>query len=567
MIKKSTLYYKNALKKKHKHTNIFLQIQTTRRQMNLYPELRLKLEPLADPLVWVRAVPKLQPLATITILSVYCSSLHLLHDNVDRRFLYNVTKVKHFPANVTKDVGILGDEVLTVVEEFLDSTYQEDAPLSWKSVLEGPGLRQITLKESECYITNAPKESCETVLVKKEVVNTTCTQCWNTTSMHSHICAEPDPEDGGDGTCVQGCEHGFGFCAELGDDLKMKGHHIPEGGHGLYVTLDAKQTYKTVFKRLRDLQWMTQRSRYVSVFLTTLSNTDTLARVRLHFLKFLTGQWTITYDITLIRLPNYFPKFFHDKALLKKRPTCDKVLHYFVRGPRDRHFRHRIQLILLMLPALLLLLTAIESPYLITTRDPTWEDHVVLVINLAGLGLHVGLCVALFMARVMVINIVCEMYKNYGDLKWMESVCTHLTLCLVLLWFVKLFCMKSALFEPLTRCMRLARRGLAALLVVPCFLLPLIILCGAVVALKFAIATTADVRQAVVTMSWAALGQTRLEEEWAVVVSVHLVTILVLLPLAVAMAGATMSYNLVAEEKAEGKAEGVEPTATVFVPL
>ncbi|MPC39955.1 hypothetical protein E2C01_033508 [Portunus trituberculatus] len=506
------------------------------------------------------------------VLGLYGAALHLLHDNQDRQHLNEAIVVTHLSGNITQDRGVTGNQVLTLVEEFLDSTYRDNAALSWKSVLETPGLRQIIVKESPCFITTAPKESCERATLKNDDINTTCFRCWSTTSMHSHICAVPDPEDdGGEGTCTQGCEHGFGYCGELGGTVWVEGRLIGEGGHGLYMSLDASKTYKKVLRRLRDLQWLTPNSRYVSVFLTTLSSTDTLARVRLHFLKYFTGQWRLTYDITLGRFPNYFPNFFKDKPVFKERPTCDKVLHYFVRGPRDRDFRDDMQDILLALPAALLLLAAFESPYFwrlfITTRDLKWEDHAVLVLNLVGLALHAGLVAGLFVSRVAAINTICNIYKNYGELVWMEFLSTQLLLCLVVLWFVKLFCLQSVLFEPLTQCTRLARGGAAALLVVPFFLLPLIVLGGGVVAITFADGATYDLRQAVVTASWAALGQARLQEQWPVLMIVRCVALLVLLPLAVAMAGVTMSYSLVAAERTKEEEKDTGRSCTVLVPI
>lgn len=538
----------------------------------MYRELRHKLEPLADLGLWLKAAPRLQPLVTMGVLGLYGTVLHLIHDNQNRQHLHDAIVHTHFSGNITQGQGVTGNQVLSLVEEFLDSTYRNNAALSWISVLEAPGLRQITVKEIPCYITTAPMESCEQAMLKNDDVNTTCFRCWSTTAMHSHICAVPDPEDdGGEGTCVQGCEHGFGYCGELGDTVWVEGHYISEGGHGLYMSLDASQSYKKVLQRLRDLQWLTPNSRYVSVFLTTLSGTDTVARVRLHFLKYFTGQWRLTYDITLGRFPNYFPDFFKDKPILKDRSTCDKILHYFVRGPRDRDFRDDMQDVLLALPAALLLLTAFESPYFwrlfFTTRDPKWEDHAVLVLNLVGLALHAGLIAGLFVSRVAVINTICNMYKNYGKLVWMEFLSTQLLLCLVLLWFMKLFCLQSVLFEPLTQFTRLARGGVMALLVVPFFLLPLIVLGGGVVALTFDDGATYNLRQAVVTTSWAALGQARLREQWPVLLIVRCVAMLVLFPLAVAMAGVTMSYSLVAADRAKEEEENTGRNCTVFAPI
>lgn len=537
--------------------------------MDLYHEVRRKAESLGDRAVWLQALPKLQSLVTIGMLALYSSVLHLLHDDMDGGHLRQAIVLQHLSSgSVAKDKSVTREGVLEAVEDFLNSTYREGVALSWKRVLETPGLRQIRVKEKSCFISNAPKESCDPVLVGRHDVNTTCGRCWSTFTGITHICATPDPEhDGDDGTCDQGCEHGFGYCGELGDTVMVKGYFFPEGGHGLQLTLDAKLSYLPVLKRLHDQQWLASTSRYVSLSLTTLAAVDVMARVRLHFLKFVTGEWTVTYDVSLGRYPNYFPSLYNDRPLTKRTARCDKILHYFVRGPRDAAFRSRVQYLLLLPLVLLVTLTVVETPYfwrVFTKRGaPTWQEQVVLVINVAGLALHAGVIAVLFLMRVGVINMICQPERNHGKFKWMHGLTTGLLLCLVLLWFAKLFCIRAGLFEPLTQCFRLARGGVAALLVVPLFLLPLLVFGAGVVVRGFADTSSKDLRQAVVTVSWAILGQARLEEAWPVLVLVRGVALFVLLPLAVAMAGASMAYTLKSSTAPDAEKGGPEEHVVV----
>lgn len=514
--------------------------------MDPYREVRRKTEALGDPAAWLRALPKLQLLVTVGLLALYCSVLHLLHADMDGGHLQQAIVLQHLSAgSVGKDKEVTRGGVLIAVEEFLNSTYLEGVALSWRRVLETPGLRQIRVSETPCFIRNAPKESCDPVLLRRSDVNTTCCRCWSTFTSITHICTTPDPEnDGDDGTCDQGCEHGFGYCGELGDTVLVKGYFFPEGGHGLHLTLDANRSYLPVLRRLRDQQWLGPSSRYVSLSLTTLAGVDTLARVRLHFLRFVTGEWTVTYDVSLGRYPNYFPALYNDKPLTKRTATCDKILHYFVRGPRDAAFRSKIQYLLLLPLVLLVTLTVVETPYFWRVFGkwgaPTCRDQVVLAANAAGLALHAGVVAVLFLTRVGVVNMICQPERNHGKFKWMQSLATALLLCLVLLWFAKLFCIRSGL----TLSFRLGRGDVAALLVVPFILLPLLVFAAGVVVQGFADISSKDLRQAVVTVSWAALGQAQLEEAWPVLALVRGAVLFVLLPLAVAMAGATISYTL-----------------------
>lgn len=537
--------------------------------MALYEEVRRKLEPLGDSRAWLQGLARLQLLVAVGVLALYCSVLHLLHDDKDGARLQQAIVLQHLSSgHVVRDTEVTREEVLLAVEEFLNSTYQGGVAVSWRKVLETPGLRQIRLQDTPCFIHNAPKESCEPVLVRRRDVNTTCSRCWTTHTENTHICATPDPEhDGDDGTCEQGCEHGFGYCGELGDTVLAKGYFFPEGGHGLHLTLDANHSYVPVLRRLRTLQWLDSTSRYVSLTLTTLAGEDTLARVRLHFLRFVTGEWTVTHDVSLGRYPNYFPALYSDKPLTAKGARCDKILHYFVRAPRDAAFRAKVQYLLLLPLVLLVALTVVETPYFwrvfTTARTPTWQDQAVLVINAAGLALHAGVVAVLFLARVGVVNMVCEAERNHAKFTWLEGLATALLLCLVLLWSAKLLCVRSGFFEPMTQCFRLARGGVAALLVVPFFLLPLLVFGAGVVVRSFADASSKDLRQAVVTVSWAVLGQARLLEAWPVLVVVRALALFVLLPLAVAMAATTISYTLVASVGAGGtqvgKEQGVVP--------
>lgn len=528
--------------------------------MEPYLEVRRKVEALGDLATWHAALQKLQWVATVGMLGLYCSVLGLLHAHTDGCHLQQAIVLRHLSGgSVGKDKEVTREGVLVAVEEFLNSTYLEDVALSWRKVLETPGLRQIRVKETPCFISNAPKESCDPVLVGRRDINTTCFRCWSTFTGITHICTTPDPEDDGDdGTCDQGCEHGFGYCGELGDTVLVGGYFFPEGGHGLHLTLDANRSHLAVLRRLRDQQWLGPSSRYVSLSLTTLAGVDTLARVRLHFLRFVTGEWTVTYDVSLGRYPNYFPGLYNDKPLTKTTASrCDKILHYFVRGPRDAALRSTVQYLLLLPLALLVTLTLVETPYFWRVfgkgGTPTWRDQVVLVGNAAGLALHAGVVAVLFLTRVGVISMICRPERNHGKFKWMQTLAMALLLCLVLLWYAKLFFIRTGLSESLTQSLRLSRGGVWALLVVPFILLPVITFSAGVVVQGFADTSSKDLRQAVVTVSWAALGQAQLEEAWPVLALVRGAALLVLLPLAVAMAGTAMSCTLEAGSGSGGE--------------
>lgn len=538
----------------------------------MFDQIRGKVESLGDPSMWMWGLLRLQWLVTVGMLALYCSILHLIHADKDNAHLHQAIVLHHLSTgNLTKDKEVTQEGVMLAVEEFLNSTYRKDVALSWRGVLETPALRQIMVKETPCFIGNAPKESCDPILVRRHDVNTTCSRCWTTYTENTHICPVAEPgKDGDDGTCDQGCEHGFGYCAQLGDTVLEKGYFFPEGGHGLQLTLDANQSYVHVLRRLRSLQWLASTSRYVSLSLTTLTDEDTLARVRLHFLRFVVGQWIFTFDLSLGRYPNYFPTLYNDKSRTNTTARCDNILKYFVRGPRDAAFRAKMQYLMLLPLLLLVTLTAVETPYfwwLFTkVHASTWQDQAVLVINVVGLVLHAGVVAVLFLTRVEVIKIICKPERNHGKFMWMNGLVTALLLCLVLLWLAKIFCIRSSFFEPLTQCFRLARGGVAAMLMVPFFLLPLLVFGVGVVVCSFADDSSKNLRQAVVTVSWAVLGQARLEEAWPVLAVVRGVALFMLLPLAVAMAGATMSYTLVSSAEAD-KQNGDTDEHIVIEPL
>lgn len=333
---------------------------------SIYWELWYFIHPLLQRIKWKRVCSDvLRPCLMLALLASYCALLYLLQDDGTLLRLRQGITLRYFSGNLSSGSVVREEDVLARVEQVLDGLYQGHG-LYWGNILEVPALRQVRAKQVSCQVSYAPELSCQASHTSPDQVNRSCFRCWTSLMANSHICAVANPGSSEEGACPLGCEHGFGYCPALGDATLSEGRPYPGGGHGLHLWLDGQREWEETLQRLADQGWLDRHSRHVSLSFTVLEGRTNLVRIRLHLTRLISGWWSLSHDLSIAKIRNYFPDMYGDipkKSSISSE--CSKIHHVITDWSRSRAAMLPLQYLLLILPAVLLLLTLAETPHLL----------------------------------------------------------------------------------------------------------------------------------------------------------------------------------------------------------
>ncbi|XP_069161704.1 uncharacterized protein [Procambarus clarkii] len=504
--------------------------------VSMYMKLWYCFRKVAQKLEWVRVVREyVGPCMGFAILASYCALVPLMDDTATRYLLHQGIESFHLIGISTKSVVMEDKDVLNNVESVLDTLFTNYS-LYWGTILGIPTLRQIRAKHIKCKVNYAPDSSCQTAHITSDQVNKTCFGCWKTLLISPHNCSLSDTESNKsvETPCPMGkCESGFGYCNLLSAAAKVGYRVYPSGGHGLHMNMDRNNTWKITLTRLRALHWLDRHSLFVSFSMTALSNVH-ICRLQLHFIRIGNNSWTFFNETSVEKIQNYFPHLYKYKWSKNVTYTCDKIHRTIASWSVYHDEAQTTEYFLLVLPILTLLLVLVETPHcgmLCKGRAATRLEHMLLVINVMCFVLHLALCITLHLAWLHVIKNVCDPF-TFSQPIVLPWVTRMLLLCLILLWWAKLF-FHPILLHRAVSIVTEVRQGTCAVMWVLVYLLVVMVVVAVTLRLVRHPATASFV-DSFITVTQESIEQTWLKEAWPSIIVFRLLLLLLMFAMIVA---------------------------------